>query len=79
MCRSGFIPLCHYCRQPLPPVTMAHTAAGVAPVHICQPQIHVAAAAPDLSPSVVLNLSAGVGVVVPCPSGSFVIPPINWP
>lgn len=70
MCNFRLIPLCHYCRQPLPPVTMAHTAAGIAPVHICQPQTNAAAAAPDFFP---LSLPAAG------PGQSFIIPPILAP
>lgn len=35
MCGSRFVPTCPLCGNPLPGVTMAHTAAGVAPVHHC--------------------------------------------
>lgn len=73
MCRPAYIALCQFCKQPLPPVTMAHTAAGIAPLHVCQPTMNAAAAC-----------TVGFGfspyeITIGVPAGLSAVPPIHWP
>jgi hypothetical protein len=63
MCNSGFVPLCPFCRQPLPAVTMAHTAVGVAPVHVCR--FETTAAAPDALPAIRFDPAVAAATAAP--------------
>lgn len=61
---SGFagVPVCQFCGEPLPPVTMRNTAAGIAPSHICITNTNAAGAYRFPSTSV------EQGIVIPLPA-----------